>query len=149
MRIPYCNAKVLRLALWILILLTGATSCERDTRLVIEGTDPPKFFLSGSGTLGTLRIRGPLKQREAEGEDAYLYWTIVNKEDQERFVTEIGPIIYGQVPRGYEQAYPENGAPPPSLIQGERYNVRVATANANGIDKFFILRNGKVKVSDY
>jgi hypothetical protein len=148
MRIFYWNNKTLCAAMSVVIFLAGVTSCVRSTKLVIDGGNPPKFGLSGSGSLGTLRIRGPLKQREAEGEDAFLYWSIVNKEGQDHWVKRIGPITYGKVPEGYKQEYPESGEAPP-LIEGESYNIRVATADADGVDKFFIIRKGKIEVSDY
>jgi hypothetical protein len=132
----------------ILALSVAAVSgCERHTKLIIEGGNPPKFAMAGSGSLGTIRIRGPEKQRDAAGEDMYLYWVIVNKEGEDRPVRELGAITYGQIPDCYRQVYPESGQAPP-LIEGERYNIRVATFDANGADKYFIIRNGKVEVSD-
>jgi hypothetical protein len=135
-------------AMLLVVILGGAFACERDTKLRIEGNNPPIFVLSGNGMLGTIRVRGPEKQRDAEGEDDFLYWVIVNLEDQEQSVESLGPVTYGKVPKGYKQVYPENGEAPP-LLEGERYNIRIATANANGVDKYFIIRNGKVEVSDY
>ncbi len=129
------------------LVVATALACERDTKLVIEGGNPPKFVMTGSGSLGTIRIRGPEKQRDAEGEDAHLYWVIVNKKGGDRPVEELGAVTYGQVPEGYKQKYPENGEAPP-LKEGERYNIRIATFNANGVDKYFMIRNGKVEVSD-
>src|ERR1043165_2735880 len=95
-----------------------------------------------------VRSRCPEKQREAEGEDAFLYWVIVNREDEDQNVERLGPVTYGKVPQGYKQVYPERGEAP-QLVEGERYNIRIATNNANGVDKFFVIRNGKVEVSDY
>ncbi|HKR60801.1 MAG TPA: hypothetical protein VJS64_13855, partial [Pyrinomonadaceae bacterium] len=115
----------------------------------IEFGNPPTFVLSGSGTLGALRVRGPRKQREAAGEEASVYWEIEPKaEDSDRNVERLGPIAYGQVPEGYVQIYPEHGQAPP-LVEGERYNIRIATNNANGVDKFFVIRYGKIEVFDY
>lgn len=132
-----------------LLLAAGvALACERDTELTITGSNPPVFLLSGSGALGTIRVRGPEKQRDAEGEDAFLYWVIVNNEGQERSVEQLGPVTYGKVPQGYKQIYPERGQAS-LLVEGERYNVRIATFNANGVDRFFVIRDGKVEVSDH
>ena len=52
--------------------------------------------MSGSGSLGNIRIRGPEKQREAEGEDAFLYWVMVNREDEEQNVERLGFVTYGK-----------------------------------------------------
>ena len=134
---------------FLLVMVLLSSACERDTKLLIESGDPPKFVLSGNGNLGVLRIRGPKKQREGTGEDASVYWEIEPKEEgSDRNVERLGPIAYGHVPEGYAQIYPQQGQAPP-LVEGERYNIRIATNNANGVDKFFVIRNGKVEVSDY
>ena len=130
-----------------LVLAFIALSCEKATQLTVRGGNPI-FVMTGSGGLGTMRIRGPEKQREAIGEAAFLYWVIENKEGQMQNVQKIGPITYGKVPEGYIQVYPEHGTAP-QLIEGERYNVLVGTANADGANKDFVIRNGKVTgVSD-
>jgi hypothetical protein len=135
-------------AVILMLAVSVALGCERDTKLVIKGSNPPVFVMSGSGSLGTIRVRGLEKQREAEGEDAFLYWVIVNRQDEDQNVERLGPVTYGKVPQGYKQVYPERGEAP-QLVEGERYNIRIATNNANGVDKFFVIRNGKVEVSDY
>ena len=133
----------------IILALSVATAsaCGRGTKLIIEGGNPPKFIMAGSGSLGTIRVRGPEKQRDAAGEDAFLYWVIVNKEGEDRPVDKLGAVIYGRIPEGYRQVYPENSEAPP-LAEGERYNIRVATYDADGADKYFIIRDGRVRVSD-
>jgi hypothetical protein len=137
----------------IIVLLLAAlfsSACERDTRLIIEEGNPPGFVMSGSGTLGFLRIRGPKKQREAVGEDASIYWEIEPKdEDSDRNVGRLSPITYGKVPDGYTQVYPEQGQAAPPLVEGERYNIRIATNNANGVNKSFEIRQGKAVVSEF
>ena len=136
-------------AVILLVMILAGSACERDTKLLIESGNPPKFVLSGSGTLGVLRVRGSKKQREAVGEDASVYWEIEPKEEgSDRNVERMGPISYGQVPEGYVQVYPEKGQAPP-LVEGERYNIRIATHNANGVDEFFVIRNGKVEVTGH
>ncbi len=135
----------------VLPLLLGlfvSSACERDTKLTVEGGNHPRFVLRGNGSLRALRLRGPNKQRSVEGESAFIYWRITSEGGTARSPDEIGTITYGSVPAGYKQIYPENGTAP-SLIEGERYYIRVDTANANGAEKFFVIRNGKVETSDY
>lgn len=127
------------------VLVSGVIACEVPTRLRIEG-NPPKFMVSGSGSLRSLLVRGPTKKRDVEGESAYIYWRI--RSEKAQTVDEIKSITYGEVPEGYAQIYPESGKAPP-LIEGERYYVRLDTANANGAEKFFVIRNNKIDVSDY
>lgn len=121
-------------------------ACERATELTFEGSNPPKFKMRGSGELLFLRFRGPKKQREAVGETALLYWVIKAKTiDFSRSVESINTIIYGQVPEGYIQVYPENGDPPPALDENVKYTVMIDTANAPGVIKIFEIRNGRVE----
>jgi hypothetical protein len=119
-------------------------ACERATTLSFDGGNPPKFVLTGSGSLGLLRVRGPEKQRDALGETAFLYWMIEpTTKDSDRSVEKIGSITYGQVPSGYTQVYPEKGEAP-SLIEGKIYNIRVSAISAPGIIKDFTIRDGKI-----
>ena len=127
-----------------------AASCERDTKLTIEGGNPPKFAMTGNGFLTSVRVRGPQTQREAEGESRYLYWVIetTGKSGPSRRVERISPVTYGVVPDGFEQIYPERGAAP-SLVEGQRYYVRIVTSQANGDDGYFTIQNGKVSFAKY
>jgi hypothetical protein len=125
-----------------LLLVLFLVSCgEQDTKLVFEGGNPPEFALSGSGKLIWIRIRGGQKQREAEGEDQWIYWEI-KADGNQQFIEKLSPITYGIVPKGYKQVYPAKGQAPP-LIEGERYNIWVWTLNANGVERDFIIRSGK------
>jgi hypothetical protein len=142
--------KEIRAIIFLLLAALSSSACERDTRLIIEGGNPPGFVMSGSGALGVFRIRGPKKQREAVGEDASIYWEIQPRdEDSDRNVGRLSPITYGKIPDGYMQVYPEQGKAAPPLVEGERYNIRIATNNANGVDKFFEIRQGKPVVSEF
>ena len=146
----YTSSGERRVMIFLVLAVLFGTACERDTKLIIEAGNPPKFVLSGSGTLGALRIRGPKKQREVVGEDASIYWEIEPKdEDSDRNVGQLSPITYGVVPDGYIQVYPERGQAAPPIVEGERCNIRIATNNAKGVDKFFVIREGKVSVTDY
>jgi hypothetical protein len=137
-----------KIAAWIVILAFLAmfisTACERATTVSFEGGNPPKFVLTGSGTLGLFRVGGPDKQRDTFGEAAFLYWVIepITK-DSDRSVERIGPITYGQSPSGYRQIYPEKGEAP-SLIEGKIYTLKIDAINAPGVIKDFTIRDGKV-----
>jgi hypothetical protein len=135
--------------LFLMVIVNSAQISERHTKLLIEGGNPPEFIMTGSGALSSIRISGPQKQRDAEGEEMYLYWVIKYKARGEaRAVEGLGPIVYGRIPEGYLQKYPEKGEAP-KLVEGERYFIRVTTFNANGVEKYFVIRNSKVEVSDY
>src|SRR5712691_11477283 len=122
-------------------------ACERDTKLTVEGGNPPRFIMTGSGRLDQLQVGGPQKQREGVAEEPYLYWVIQFKETgSDRQIERMGPIIYGEVPSGYVQVHPSPGAAPPPLSEDEGYSVRVITMNANGAFLKFAIHNGEVIV---
>ena len=88
-------------------MATCNLACEIDTRLNVTGNNPPQFRMTGSGQLTSIRVVGPHKQQEVEGEDQYMYWMIRPKdEDSQRNVRRISPVTYGVVPDGYVQVYP-------------------------------------------
>ena len=133
----------------LVVVSVTALSCEIATKLSIKGGNPPKFYMSGSGLLGRLVIRGHEQQRKIEGPDASAYWCIEPKdEDSLRNVGRLSPITYGSIPEGYTQVYPENGQPP-LLVEGQKYYVQVDSVNANGASGWFIVRNGKAEFSEY
>lgn len=133
----------------IISLIVGVVSLarERDTTLTVKDGNPPTFVMSGSGSLGSFRVRGPKKQREAEGEDASVYWLIKANGSYGLPVEDLSPITYGRVPKGYIQVYPEKGTAPP-LIEGERYFLQALTIDANGAAIHFTIRDGRVVQED-
>src|SRR5262245_33007399 len=130
-----------------LITLFSCSLGERDTKLTVEAGNPPKFLMSGSGRLDTLRINGPQKQREGVAEEPYIYWSIRFKETgSAQKVERLGPIAYGAVPPGYIQVYPEAGQSPRPLPEEELCGVRAITMNANGDAVHFAIHRGKVVI---
>src|SRR6266404_3408049 len=129
----------------LVLLLLGSSCGERDTKLTVEGGNPPEFHLSGSGSLVYLRIHGP-KVRPAEDETAYIVWEIVPSGGWKnaRGMEKIGTIIYGIVPAGYTQVYPEEGKTAPQIIEGEQYHVWAESAGANSASKEFAITKNKV-----
>lgn len=129
------------------LLATQLLSCtlsERATKVRLEGGNPPTFALSGSGQLSDLVIHGP-KQRDIAGDRAFALWEIepMGGDEKAEAVETLGSIKYGVVPRNYFQVYPENGVPPPPLIEGERYAYWFQTINAPHARAYFEIRDGK------
>lgn len=137
---PYLRS---RYTLSVLFVMTGFfLGCERDTKLSFKGGNPPKFVMTGSGTLISIRIGGPKKQQDAEGEEAYLCWMIESRKDEDRPIERLSPLGYGEVPDGYDQRHPAHGNPP-ALIEGERYLVHIETFDANPFFGYMTIHNGK------
>lgn len=134
----------------LFVVCSIGLSCERDTKLKVEGGNPPKFVMTGNGVLTSIRVRGPQRQRNVTGEAASLYWLIETRGDpgtNDR-VSAISPVTYGVVPQGFEQVYPERGAATP-LIEDEHYYIRVVVSEANGDDGYFTIHNGTVSFAKY
>jgi len=49
-------------------------------------------------------------------------------------------IRYGEVPAGFRQIIPADGASPPALIEGKTYDVFTPTYNANGGGVRFVIK---------
>jgi hypothetical protein len=141
-------AKIVEWTVLVLVMVS-TVNCfgERDTKLAVQGGNPPDFMMTGSGELTALRVGGPRKQREGVAEDPYLYWVIEFKEDgTARSVESLSPILYGKVPTGYVQVFPSPSQSPPLLSEDEIYSVNAVTMDANGARVNFAIHKGKVVV---
>jgi hypothetical protein len=119
----------------------------RDLNLVIEGDNPPKFRISGQGKLDILYVSGPDLERKApEGGMPYWkdYWGIMpkGKYDISSF-EKLGPVLYGQVPEGFNRVYPEQGDVTP-LFEGGTFAVRVERKDGRVAGIRFTIRNGEI-----
>lgn len=141
-----------RLAVSLLLLPFLLLGCERNPKVTIEYAAPPRFLLSGPGTLNYFVISGPDLERDAanrQGDRDYLplrndYWKLIPSETaRNKPLDEIGSIVYGQVPAGFIQVLPEHGPPPP-LVEGDLYNVHLEPNNSYSFNTFFSIRDGKV-----
>ena len=126
------------------LLLTFLTACERRTVVKLEGGNPPAFVLSGSGELGDLRIYGP-KQREVRSDLDYAIWEIqpINGYLEGERLERLSRIIYGVIPKGYKQIYPEPDAAVPQLVDGQKYEYWLQSINAPHARAYFEIRDGK------
>ena len=137
------------ISFWILLFLAAAPqSNEINTVLSLEGGNPPVFVMTGNGILTSIRVRGHNVQREGGGEQALYYWVIRAKKGGAQIVDTLGSVTYGKTPEGYLQKYPESGEAPP-LNEGEHYYIDIITTNANGVDGYFMIHNGKALFAKY
>jgi hypothetical protein len=139
-------------ALFFLVLVASLwlTDCQRNPSLVIEMGTPPRFVVSGPGSLNSFVVSGPDLEREphpnGDGERLMLsktYWELAPGKTTSRSLDQIGPITYGKVPDGFVQIQPVNGAPTP-LAEGHLYNVTFTVNDNHGINSFFVIREGKI-----
>jgi len=125
-------------------LLFSAPHCqdyfERDTKIEIDGKNPPTFTFSGNGDVLTVAVT------DVSVNDLSMY-------DPERSMWEIAAttgttpdrfpkITYGVVPAGFAQKWPTTGSP--RVLEAEKpYRVTVPTSNANAGKLIFLIRNGQ------
>lgn len=113
--------------------------------------NPLRFIVSGPGPLQNVQVTGPDLEREPyrQGDGVRVgapkvYWELAAPEGQERSLDEVGRITYGEVPEGFIQIEPPQGAPPPQLVERDLYNIRFSVSEGHGINRFFVLRDGKI-----
>ncbi len=132
----------------LLLLLSFMSDCERRTEVRVEGGNPPRFVLKGSGRLVEVKIFAPEQEHIAQSDpfdDRYELWKIEAEksvETDKKPIEELAAITYGLVPKGYTQTKPEHGQPPP-LEPGKRYSYWFVTENAPWGAGYFEIRAGK------
>lgn len=138
------NQMVVVVLITMLQSLGAGCVYETSTRVNIA-TDsvPPVFSFKGSGNVSRFIIYGPLSGEQGHEEDRPILWEIFpDRESANKSISEIEPIKYGELPKGWHQ-YPE-GVTPPALVEGAVYRVaaNVNSANSGYID--IIVSNGRV-----
>lgn len=130
----------LGIAFLLSITLCCGDAFERDTKISMDGKNPPTFELSGNGQLWWLEIRDLSPSSISVDAPERIVWKI--KTIGENSPSSLPKITYGIVPAGFIQEIPANGAPP-TLIEEKPYSISAPTSNANGDSVIFIIRGGK------
>jgi hypothetical protein len=126
----------------ILLMLLGMVGCdwERNTHVRIEGV-PPRFTMTGSGTLGQFTVFGL---------GGTIIWEI-QPENWHTFlpVESLRVIEFGVVPNGCKQIIPEAGSQAPSLVPGEPYTFQIVTGDAPGVGGTFEVVEGHLVFAEH
>lgn len=134
----------------ILASIVWAKEQVRATKVRIEGGNPPRFVLSGTGALTHLVVYDT-QRSAAEAAQTCAIWEIepVAGYSKARRVEEIGNVEYGQLPEGYRQVCPEDGNSPPPLVKGKTYEYWFDTSGAPHARQYFVIRGSRaVEVID-
>jgi hypothetical protein len=131
--------------------LTFLLGCDYRPKLSIEGGSVPLFKVEGRGSIQVINIYGPNVEnpntQAAGSRSTKTYWQIAPMEDYdvERLAKSEG-LVYGQVPKGFKQVVPENGAAPPPLLENQHYTFSLRLVKGSGVGAGFTIHNGRVGV---
>ena len=94
-----------------------------------------------------MTVDGPDFSRPAMNDTYYTkpYWQIAPKEGYDMNTpASLGDLVYGHLPNGFRQVYPENGESAPALPEDQflAFGLRCADGSALGVR--FVIHNGKV-----
>lgn len=133
--------KLVRLVtvLVVLIVLYTLVACEIDTKIEMDGNNPPTFSLSGNGQLWFIEVRDLSPSEISYYAPERTIWKITTGGGSP---ARMPKIKYGEVPAGFEQEIPGNGGPP-ALVEEKPYSIFAYTSNANGDSMMFLIRGGK------
>jgi len=107
------------------ILILGVSHADLNEPaweiMTADWASRPSYTATTQIILEPAQVRAPFEPGfEIEGES----WDLLVSLEDNR---EVSSVTYGEVPTGFQQTHPEQGAPPP-LHPGERYKVAVMGA---------------------
>jgi hypothetical protein len=146
--------KTFRLFVFVIsqaLLLVSLSGCDHRPKVVIEGGTAPRFNLTGHGKIQVITVSGPgLDLREptaGQPQSMEPYWEIVPNGDYDvRNIEERGPLVYGQIPEGFKQNYPADGAAPQTLFENGLFTFQMRTAEGNSLGVRFTIHEGKARI---
>ncbi len=125
-----------------MIIFCIACVIEINTHIeLVEGSNPPRFNISGNGVDAEFLLYGPYQSCEEEANIATpLYerqpvWQISPPSRRnDKGVSNYSPLVYGAIPQGYEQVWPKT-VQTPDLVDDKYYLlwVRVNSASNHAI----------------
>ena len=133
------------------VFTTFFLGCHQRTRVVIEGSTAPIFKVVGRGSIKVITVNGPdfdnPNSRDAGSRYMKPFWQIVAQNDHDiGLIEQSGGIVYGKVPVGFKQVFPQNGAAPQPLVENELFTLDLRLGNGEAVGKRFVIHNGKVAV---
>jgi len=125
-------------------LLLSAPHCqdyfERDTKIDIDGKNPPTFTFSGNGDVLSIAVTDVSENELSMYAPERAMWEIAAT--SETTPDHFPKITYGVFPVGFVQKWPTTGSP--RALEAEKpYRVTVPTSNANSGKLIFLVRNGQ------
>jgi hypothetical protein len=137
------NLTTALLAVMLLGFLSLACSEPKPT-IYVSGTNTPTFSLEGENLTTFIVSGGKCKEIDPSGiHGNTICWLIRPTENcNSANIKDIGPIIYGKIPKTFKQIFPKNREPMP-LEEGLIYRVTAVQPNLIWETKCFAIRGGK------
>jgi hypothetical protein len=142
--------KTLKLLPFLFLIICAGCPLSPGKVLLVSGEIPPTFEFRGRQDLQWIWFRGPFAQdsvttsspQMGENSEKIIVWRIAPSHSRFIPLNDVPPITYGQLPTGWEQKFPEQGAPPP-LVEGAVYHVSAILVQGN-IGIYVLIKDGKV-----
>ena len=141
-----------RLLSFVTILIPVIVSCTGGVTISMDGKNPPTFKfkrnLSEVSNLLMFRIEEIAPENagvpylQQQYEKNVTLWRIVAVNGEVAAIDSLPPISYGQVPPGFVQEIPKDGAPP-TLAEGKIYEAGGPYAMMPKAMLRFVIRDGK------
>jgi hypothetical protein len=129
-------------------LFAAFYGCNSRPKVTIEGDTAPRFKIAGQGSVQTLTVSGPdfNNPHSSNPGSRYMkpYWQIVAQGARDIALLEAsGGIVYGKVPNGFKQTFPENDGAPQPLSENELFTFDLRLADGQAVGMRFVIHNGK------
>ncbi len=131
----------------LLLSLIAACTYEENTKVSIDGENPPTFKLYGSGhqqhfVVSEVSPDNYVHPSRQNPEKDLVLWKIVPVTEPPPRAWDYPAIKYGGIPSKFTQELPKDGVPPP-LVEGRLYEAGGPAYGANGGSVLFTIRDGK------
>jgi hypothetical protein len=146
-------AKMLRIAIAIVALVTIGVACRQETvlNIFLQDKTPPSFTFSANGLAANFEILELPRTKPLSKIDPYSFKgeTIWKISAPGKIKADKWPgVTYGDVPNGFSQTFPEHG-PPRKLAEDKLYVAEIVEGKDSQSALFFVVRNGRpVNVTD-
>ena len=136
-----------RLCLAIILLSCLVSSCGEGLVISMDEKLPPTFRYKGNRFAECCKslnffVVSEVPLGNPDAENKYIWW-IWPQDGAHNEYYNLPTFTYGKVPDGWRQTIPENGEPPPPLVEGRTYEAGGNFHSGQDAHLRFTIRNGK------
>lgn len=120
-----------------IVFLSFSLACEVDTKVSVDGKNPPTFSFQGTGYLTFFTVEQIAVENqnvpdvEQDRTKNRTIWSIWPSQPLDTPMKNTAPITYGKVPAAFYQKIPQEGQPE-TLAEGKVYEAGGPAASADG-----------------